>query len=330
MRNFSSIKTEPLQVEIVKPRALIYYSKGSDLLRVDPQSQNDSVKTLETQGEIGQLDLNASKSQVTYEVKSATGNWEIWQGDFNNIQKEKIAPDDSAQELVPYENFSAPKYSPDKNKLSYLAQSSSSDAIIIQDIVTGDLEKVEPDTKIKIADYSWNNKSDSLIYCSSNPPAGGAKNACFVFNLANKQNTKAFEREIKKVSWSKTDNIFYLSSGETPHIYTANIAGGSPVQIDDVSSPKNIINFQINNQGEKIVYEIVADQKSDIYLSNIDGSNRLQLTTDGLAHQPIFSPEDEIAYLRQKDGIYTIESDKTNERKIISLEDTINNLLIWG
>lgn len=332
IRNFSLIETKPILVETVNPRSLIYYTQANILYRADPQLQNnplslEKIETLTLQGEIGQLDLNIFKSQIIYDIKNPDGNWEVWQGDFNNIQKEKIGFKGVA-ELEDYEDFSNPKYSPDKTKMAILGQKNTADTIFIKDL-SGAWQKVADKIGIKITDYSWSKDSQKLIYCSSNPPVNETKNGCWTINLETKTNTKSFEREVKKISWNKTDNIFYLSKSDPPHIYTIYPEIQEHAQIDDVSAPKTIANFQIDYQGKKIAYEIIADQKSDIYLSNIDGSNRLQLTTDGNTRQPIFSPDDEIAFLRQKDGIYLVKTDKTNERKLINLEDSIDLLILW-
>ena len=332
VRNYTPVETQALQIETVSLQPLIYYSKVNILSTVDPviKDGTTNTETFETQGEIGALDLNKSQSQLTYEQKNTSSNWEIWQGDTSNIEKEKIAFINEAK-FGNYQDFTKPKYSPDMTKLAFLASGSTMDTIFVENLLTGTFQKIIDDSTIKIADFSWDKASDKLIYCSSNPSAGQLKNACFSVTKEGKENTKLFEQEVKKVSWDKTDEIFYLSRADTPHIYTAGSANQNNTQIDDVATPKKIVNFQINPTGKKIVYEIVSDQKSDIYLSDINGTNRFQLTDDGNANQPIFadSTTQEIAFLRQKDGIYTINFNKTNEQKIVSLKDTINFLLLW-
>ncbi|MFA6493332.1 MAG: hypothetical protein WCV58_04295 [Patescibacteria group bacterium] len=328
IRGYTITKTPPIQVEIISTRDFIYYVNGNILYRVDP---TDPTKTnnFETQGEIGKLDLNKSKAEIAYETKNSSGDWEIWQGDANNIQKEKLAAKDIST-FSDWEDFLNPKYNPDKTKLAILAEGNSSDAIFVKNLDADTWQNITEQTKVKIADYSWNQDSKNLIYCSSTPPNGTTKNACWTFNFENSSSTKTFDIEAKRISWDKTDNPFYLSKSQTPHIYTINPESKVSTQVDDVIAPKVITNFQIDYQGKKIVYEVVFSEKSDIYLSNIDGSNRLQLTTDGTSQQPLFSPlEDKIAFLRQKNGIYTITIDKMSEQKIVNLEDTIDALSLW-
>lgn len=324
VRNYAPVTTQTLEVETVNLRPLIYYAKSNIFSSVDPDPQNkiSTPTTLEAQGEIGQLDLNKLKSQFAYEQKNANSNWEIWQGDSSNLQKEKVGFIDQTK-FGNFEDFSKPKYSPDMNKLAFLAQGSTTDTIFIKNLATDTLQKIINDSTVKIADYSWDKTSKKLIYCSST--------ACFSVTQEGKENTKLFEQEVKKISWDKTDDIFYLSRNDTPHIYAVHAGNQDHTQIDDVTAPKKIVGFQINTDGKKIVYEIIADQKSDLYLSDITGANRFQLTNDGNASQPIFSDSatEKIAFLRQKDGIYTINLDQTNARKIVSLKDTINSLFLW-
>ncbi|MCL5407265.1 MAG: hypothetical protein M1429_02105 [Patescibacteria group bacterium] len=332
VRNYTPVATQTLQVETVNLRPLIYYTKTNILSSVDPDPQNkiSTTITLEAQGEIGQLDLNKPKSQFAYEQKNANSNWEIWQGDSSNLQKEKVGFIDQTK-FGNFQDFSKPKYSPDMTKLAFLAQGSTTDTIFVENLATGVLQKIINDSAVKITDYSWDKASKKLIYCSSNPPAGQSKNACFSVTQEGQENTLVFEREVKKISWDKTDNIFYLSRDDIPHIYTVSPGNQDHTQIDDVTAPKKIVGFQINPDGKKIVYEIIADQKSDLYLSDTTGANRFQLTNDDNASQPIFSDTaiEKIAFLRQKDGIYTINLDQTNVQKVVSLKDTINSLLLW-
>lgn len=330
IRNFSSIESVPLQIETTSPRALIYYTKAEVLLNVDPQALESSSTLPEiiqrfAAGTIGKLDINKNKSQIAYEAKNALGAWEIWQDNINDFGKDKIASQDQ-NELKDYQDFANPKYNNDKTALAFIAQGQASDAIFIFDLEKQTLKKATSLADVKIADFSWNRGAQKLIFCTSNL----SKNGCFEVGLETLEEIKLFEAEVKQISWNKTDDVFYLSRPDTPHIYGFSYETQTTSQIDNVSAPKNIISFQIDPEGKKIVYEIAAEQKSDIYLSNLDGTNRIQITTDGQAVKAVFSPDSkEIAFLRQKDGIYVIGTDKTRERKIVVLQDTIDSLAGW-
>jgi Tol biopolymer transport system component len=78
-----------------------------------------------------------------------------------------------------------------------------------------------------------------------------------------------------------------------------------------------------------MVYEVAEGSLKNIYVAKIDGKNILQLTTDGQSGQPLFSPRsDEIAFLREADGIYLIGINKENVRKITNLKTEVR-LLLW-
>lgn len=317
--SFSGIQT--IETEVINSNALIIYSKGNILTLFD-STKPDDVKTLESQSQLGKFDLNKIKSQFIFEVKN-NNQWEIRQGDFDKLERQKIAYQGQTQ-LIGFTSFINPKFSPDKSKFSFVGEGENGDTLFIKEMGDDSIQKITLSAALKISDYSWSQDSNKLVYCTTNL----FPNACFKFDLITMENTKLFEKEIKLISWSNTDDIIYLSRSETPHLYSTDENGHSN-QIDDVSAPKNIVSFQLDREGRKIIYDIISEQKSDVYFSNLDGSNRLQLTTDGNSSQPTFSPSGQIAYLRQKDGIYTIDSDKTNELKLISLTDTIDSLLFW-
>lgn len=330
MQNFASIESMPIQVETVSPEATIYYSKTDTLYRFDPKNLNNplqfnKVEQFISTGEVGQMDIDVDQTQAVYEVKNSGGNWEIWQAKLADFQGEKIAYP-GKKELEGFEDFSLPNYSPDKNNLAFLGNGGTADVIFVKDIANDTYKKLAGETGVKISDYSWSQDSKKLVFCSSSLP----KNACWKVVLSNGQMTKIFDADVKTVSWNKTEDIFYLNRGETPHIFSVREDGQNPLQIDNLEIPKIIVDFQIDYQGKKITYSVNDEQKSDVYLSNIDGSNRVQMTTDGNSRQPLFSPDGaEISYLRQKDGIFLIGVNKTNEKKAVNLVDTISSLLIW-
>lgn len=328
--NSFSTSGQSLNIEPVTPSSMVYYSKADVIYRIDTKKQTDPLEFNQgeqfgVQGEVGSLDIDKTNLLAVYDIKNANNNWEVWKAITTNFQAEKIAAKDQ-KDLEGFEDFSKPKFSSDNTKLAFLGSSVNTDVIFIKDMSTNAYTKLGSEISAKISDYSWNKDSSKIIFCSSSL----LKNACFEGNLTTRASQKAFEAEVKKISWDKQDKILYLSKNETPHIYSLKVNDTNISQIDDVVAPKKVISFQIDSLGQKIAYELLNDQKSDIYISQIDGTNRLQLTSDGGNHQPIFSSDSKkLAFLRQKNGIYLIDTQKSNERKILNLEDTIDTLLLW-
>ena len=330
--NFTS-KTEPLALETLNSPSAIYYSKGTTLYLLDPNRQANPLEVnpgeqFSLTGEISQLALSKNLL-AAIEIKNTDGFSEIWQGTTSDPQKEKLASVGSA-EFAGFEDFLKPQFSPDNTFLSFLGSGKTADVIFVKNLATNDLVRLGEDKTAKITDYSWNKDSSKVIFCTKSL----LKNGCFEESLDSPKSTASFKEEVKEISWDKTEEIFYLTQADVPHLFRLDASGKNPQQLDNLISPNKIVSFQIDPAGQKIAYEIISDTPvaggSDIYLAQTDGSNRLQISTDGNAQKPLFSPDGtEITFLRQKDGIYFIKTDKTNERKMINLSDTIDHLFLW-
>ena len=61
-------------------------------------------------------------------------------------------------------------------------------------------------------------------------------------------------------------------------------------QITDLVNPKTIMRYDIATIGSQIVYQVSdsTNKSNDLYVVNIDGTNLLQLTTDGKSFYPVF------------------------------------------
>lgn len=328
MRNFSSIEPKPVVIEQANTNSSIYYNQNNILFRLNPKSQTDplelsDIAQAQVQGKIESLDFNSSKSEVLYSSLNSNNNWEVLKGRFDNLSKEKVAFK-GENGLDGFDDFTMPKFSPDKTKISVKAGQGETEAIFVKDLANDNWQKYAYKNG-KISDYSWSKDCQKLIFCTSNL----TKNFCSIIDLESKSNTLGFEREVAMISWDKTDTIFYLSQSNPPHIYAVNEQGSNSQQIDNLASPKKIVYFSINLTGTKIIYEVKTNNQSDLYTSSIDSTNRVQLTTDGSSQNPIFSPENTIAFLKPGNGIYIIEVDKTNEKKLVNLSSEIDKLLLW-
>lgn len=325
LSNLSLAADAPLEAEVVTPASLIYFSQGTNLYRFKTANENQTEAKEELfsqEGEIGELAIDAANETVAFEIKNPEAGWEIWLADTHQFQKRRFAYREK-EGLENLTDFLKPKFN-GEGKIAFIGRGTSSDALIIADTATETLTKIGEDLGLKITDFSWNPSGDKLIFCSENL----SKNACWQ-SLIGGEPSRLFENEIKKIIWPKDSEILYLSREETPHLYLFQLTDQSSLPLDDVLSPKQILSFRIDPSAEKIVYEVRDGEKSAIYLSSLYGSNRLELIEDS-GRQPIFSPDgQEIAFFEQRDGIFKININQTNQSKILNFDDSINSLLIW-
>lgn len=322
--------TNKLDVEEVASASNIYFSKQDTLYRLSTSSKNiplniDDTESLLAAGDINGFVIDSTLSQAYFNVKNSSSNWEIW----------KVSPSDFTGEpyitsgdenLIGYVSFQKPKISPDGKFLAFIGLSTNKDIIFIKNISSNTIKKVALNTDSKIVDFSWNKESNKIVYCTSNL----LKNMCYIESLFFTDEIDSFELNVKKIVWQYTEKIIYLSNNDLSHLYSISDSGKENLQIDDVLSPKKISNFCISNDGTKITYDLFYEQKSDIFVSNIDGTNRLQVTTDGHSFGPIFSFENNtIAYLKQQQGIFTNNITFLKEKQILNYSDSIDSLLVW-
>ena len=324
----SSPGENSFSAETVSPETKIYFSRNQIIYRLAPEkaglTAGQNLETFSQQGEVGNLTFDKNINLAAFEVKNAEGRWEIWKANPANFEGSQIA---KAGDLAGFQDFQTPKFSPSGEKLAFIGTATSQDKLLIYNVKTAEIKEYGGELGAKFSDYSWDKEGQRLALCSSNL----SLNACWRLDMESQGTQKLFEENIKEISWNHTAEIIYLTQAETPHIFRR-LPEENPAQIDNLSTPKKIISFQVAPLGENIVYQVLdlASQGSDLYFSQIDSANRLQLTREGENLQPLFSPDgSKIAFLRQKDGLYSIETDKTNLRKILESSEAIDRLLAW-
>lgn len=321
---------EPSAPEIVSSQEQIYYSEKNNLYRVASNmvmetETSDRLERFQSTGEVGSLDITRTGQKIAYSAKTSEGLREIWQVESQTNNSQKIAFS-GAENFEGYENFLKPKYSPDTSRLAILASQNQSDAIFIINLATGSPEKLTKEN-IRISDYSWSKDSENIIYCSENL----SQNGCWLLAIKTGRPAKLFDGDILEISAEKTDNIYYLKKeSQTANIYGYNIKNQETSSLSDLQTPKTINNFDIDISGNNIAYEVLNNENADIYFSKLDARDKIQLTTDGQSRQPIFSKKgSEIAFWRQGVGINSIETSKSNLKKIVNLKVESIRLLIW-
>ncbi len=131
------------------------------------------------------------------------------------------------------------------------------------------------------------------------------------------------------LSWERTDEIFFvLSKDQTANVYKMPV-GKQPVAITHVSSPKKVNQFSLDRSGQNMAYQIQDSSTNDVYFSKTSGVSNFQLTQDGQSLQPIISPDGDVVVYLKKDGLYTIDIDQNNEKKMLNLTGSVLHLLAW-
>jgi len=325
LNQFLSSNATPIQMNTLAPASYLYYSEGNNLYRFEPTSSNNiaevRLEPLLKTGKVNHFVLDKTRLWGFYELGS-NGKTEIWQIDMADKKSTAIASS-SQINFQGFENFSQPKISPDNTKLALVGKNQKLDVVFIKNLSDNSLLKLGESLSSKISDYSWTDDSKNILLCSSNL----LKNACWQVDLKTRTPAQIFEAEVRQIS-AETGKIIYLAKTDTYHLFNLKKTGQVPEQIDNLTPPKEIVSFQTNPSGQKIVYEVKEGLKTDIYESDLDGANRLQLTTDGTSSQPLYSPDGQkIAFLKD-DGLYWIGSSKSAQ-KILNLAVPADYLLNW-
>ena len=326
LNKYISSGAAPEEVEVVQT-AKIYYSVGNNLWRVNPDTSLktiDRTERFQSTGLVNFLDYNKFNNLFAYIAVNNDGLNDIWQVSLATNQSEKITDvGDARYEILKnYLNFFRPRYSADGRSLAFIAQGPSYDSILIKNLVTGDISDATPNSQSHILDFSWESNGQKLVYCTQSL----VKNYCEILDMAKAEISQKIEIEATQVSWQAPE-IIYLSRG---NLFRLKEGTADPQAITDILEPKKVTKFEVDPAGKNIVYQINDGSSSDIYLAKTDGTNICELTNTKNASEPLLSPlGDQIAFLRQNDGIYTIDANKTAETKILNLPGKIDYLLIW-
>lgn len=318
--------------EIVTKTSLgyIYYGQDNNLYRANPGlvdgiGADERVERFQSTGEVSFVDINKTGQQIAYDAWGSLGFWDIWQVDSQSSISETVATAGQI-DLKDYSDFRRPKFSPEGTQLAFIGGRDGEETIFVKNLANGKISELLVAAGLKITDYTWTRDGEKIIYCTDSESLLG----CWEQELFKGGAKRIIADETLEISADKTEEIIYLAKREDNiNIFSYESKTGHTEAITDVISPREVVLFQIDAQGENIVFEVATANLKNIYLAKINGENLLQLTTDGHSQQPLFSPRcDEIAFLRVNDGIYIIQTDKTKEKKIANLRSFVK-LLLW-
>jgi len=307
----------------------IYYSQDNNLFRANPTlvyepSAGGRVERFQSTGQVAFLDINKTGQKIAYDAKNPLGFWEIWQVDTQTGIAEMVATSGRA-DLEDYVDFRRPKFSPGGTALAFIGAKNGDETLFIKDLANGQIKELLVTAGIKIADYSWSLQGESLIYCTS----AELQNGCWKQILFKGGAKRIIEGDVLEIKADALGKILYLAKKDNFNIFSYDEKTDETQILTDTVLPRAVTFFQVDPKGKRMVYEVAEGSLKNIYVAKIDGKNILQLTTDGQSGQPLFSPRsDEIAFLREADGIYLIGINKENVRKITNLKTEVR-LLLW-
>lgn len=318
--------------QIQSSTGYIYYRQGNNLFRLDPDltlgPNTQRVERYQSTGEVFHLNISPNGEKMAYDAKNSQGSFEIWQVDMATHTAE-ITANQGQNNLGDFQDFRQPKYSPGGTKLAFIASKNANETIFIKNLADGQLQELLLEANLQLSDYTWTKDSQEVIYCTSRTQ-NSAENGCWRQRLSQGQARKILSGEVSQIETLSPTSVIYLAKNqENTNIYVASTNGNSQKALTDLVNPNYVAFFQVDPEGNVLTYEVHNGSASNIYLSRIDGSNRIQLTENDASLSPVISPDSQaVAFFKLNDGIYIVQADKSMTQKMVNLTE-ITRLLVW-
>lgn len=314
----------------------IYYTVDNNLYQLNADNLNRdsrdvSTFRLQSTGKVQTIKVDQKKEFFVYDCLTPDNTSEIWQVSFLDNHSEKLF-----SAITPgfekYDNFRSPKMSQVGNYMAFIASNQGIDDIFVWDIGQNTTQNLtSKSVKEKITAFDWS-QTESKIYFST---LDNDKVSLKSINLK-KTSSNLFEG-INKITQMEVLKdkiiIMFLDSNETANLGYINLKDLKTITpVTDLKKPSTIISFNLSTSNKQIVYQTqdTLAKTNDLYIMNIDGTNLLQLSTDGKSFSPFFSPDGKkIAFYLKDSGVYTMDTDKNNNTKILNEEGKIDNLILW-
>lgn len=203
----------------------------------------------------------------------------------------------------------SPTFSPDGESLYFASNRLDSFDLWKLSYISGAGLSLKTNSSMMQEDFPSISDDNSVLLFSSYVKGSNIKQ---IWTLGMKNNELLQLREGRWPKWFNNNKSILFSglqrtTGEWK-VWTMNSDGSTPMQIS-TSNGSNDIHASVSPDGKKIVFAsdraISGDKKNyDIWLSDIDGSNLVQLTTNGSRDDfPVFSPDGTTIYFRSNRGV---------------------------
>jgi len=314
---------------------LIYYTSGNNLFQLNPYALTQNSADipnlrLQSTGVINQLCIDTKRNLFFYSVLTPAKNYEIWKVSLKDNSSEKLF---SAQTpgLEKYKNFRDPKLSYDNQKLGFIASHDQIDNLFSWQIDDSVLTNLTSENfSGEVTDFAWSPDTNKIALA-------GVINSKNVIKILDEKSINDFlvqDDTIKQLEYLKNTLIFSQIPKDSiaTNILSIALADKKITPLTDFAAPKTVSDFAVSLDGQNLVFTGHDNQthQNDIYILKTDGTDLLQLTTDGKSSEPVFSPKsDQIAYWSKNVGIFIIKTNKANPQKILNSESPIDKILTW-
>lgn len=259
-----------------------------------------------------QNNIDYSEYKIAYS-SDKDGNPDIFLTDINGVKTIRIT-DNKLRDGYP-------ACSPDGKKIAYYAyfDRGKTWSIFIMNRDGSDKKRLTKKKFVLDAMPRWSKDGKLLTFSRSS--SDWKNNEIWVMNADGTNQRKINNIKGFTPSFTKNGNIiFYTHWEKTGEIFIANLEGEILKQIttNDYMDGKP----DISPDGNKIVFQSKKYGNSEIYLMDINGKNRIKLSTNSeMQHyQPRWSPDgSKILFSALKNGnyeVYVMDSDGSNVKKI--------------
>jgi len=233
-----------------------------------------------------------------------------------------------------FNTFSKPVISPDKKSLIFRAATGGKEVLLTLDLTQSRVKNLTNKLDLdQIYDYAWLDKTNLII-----AGAKSEKYALLKFNLNN------FKTEIIKQGNYRMEQLhlsgvylFYIkkqiiNGKNTADLINLNLETKKEKGISLVGENNIINNYDLSQNAEFVIMEIrnTSDNTSNLSIAKFDGSNLLQLTTDGASSLPVFMTNStEFVYWKKGDGLYKTSANQFKPVKFINLLNNVEQIFAW-
>lgn len=331
-----TVSNNETQVISLNKDKTIFYTIDNNLyqLNADNLNRNSSdVATfrLQSTGQVQSMAVDPKNEFFVYDCLTPTSTSEIWQVSFKDNHSEKLFSS-STPGFEKYNSFRSPKMSQTGRLMAFIASNQKVDDIFVWDIEQNTTQNLtSKSVKEKITAFDWFTTKSKIYFTTQNDNKVSIKSIDL-----NKTTSDLFEG-INKITKMKVlgDKIIvmFLDSNEKANLGYLTLNNPEALTpITNLKTPSTIMSFDLSKDGKQIVYQTqdTLAKTDDLYITNTDGTNLLQLSTDGKSFSPILSPDGKkIAFFLKDSGVYTMDTLKNNKTKILNEEGKIDNLILW-
>lgn len=314
----------------------IFYTVDNNLYQLNADNLNRSssdVATyrLQSTGKVQSIAVDPKNEFFVYDCLTPTNTSEIWQVSFKDNHSEKLFSS-STPGFEMYNSFRSPKMSKTDRQMAFVASNQGVDDIFAWDIEPNTTENLtSKSVKEKITAFDWSTTELKIYFATQDNDIVGLKSIDLKKAAAN-----LFDG-VNKITQMDvlTDKIIvlFLDSNEIANLGYFTLKDPKTITpITDLKTPSTVMSFDLSKDGSQIVYQTqdTLAKTNDLYITNTDGTNLLQLTTDSKSYCPIFSPDGKkFAFFLKDSGVYTMDTLKSNKTKILNEEGKIDNLILW-